>query len=65
MRDLQKNNDALAKAPLDFRYVILGLLMLVAGAVIMVFVQNYWIKHVGISLFVVSFFVMSKKKLKK
>ncbi len=37
--------------------------MMILGAVIMTFTTNDWIKHFGITLFVSSFFVMSKKRL--
>jgi len=65
MRDARDNNDASANAPLDFRFVILGVAMLVLSAVIMVFNEDIWLRHVGITGFVLSFFVMSKRKLRK
>ena len=53
-------------APLDYRFVVLGVLVMVISAVIMVFNETVWIRHVGITGFVLSFFVMSRKRrLKK
>ena len=49
-------------APLDYRFVVLGVVVMLVSAVIMVFNENVWIRHVGITGFVSSFFVMSRKK---
>ncbi len=52
-------------APLDYRFVVLGVAMMVLSAVIMVFNETVWIRHVGITGFVSSFFVMSRKRHQK
>ena len=57
-----RDKDAEVKAPLDYRFVISGVLMLVISAVVMVFNENIWLRHIGITGFVTSFFVMSRKK---
>ncbi len=65
MRDF-RDDDVEANAPLDYRFVVLGVAITVLSAVIMVYNESIWIRHIGITGFVLSFFVMSKKRrLKK
>jgi hypothetical protein len=56
------DDDAAINAPLDVRYVIVGLAMMVLGLIILAFTEYRWLKSVGAFVYFASFFVMLKKQ---
>ena len=55
------DDDINLNAPLDIRYVIVGLAMLISGLICIALVENQWVKYVGFACLILSVFVMTKK----
>ncbi|CAN5498013.1 hypothetical protein BH10ACI1_BH10ACI1_13140 [soil metagenome] len=68
MDELEDDDDVELNKPLDVRFVILGLSLLIAGLMIIPFVENQWIKYIGLICLFSSVFIMTRtdkrKKLK-
>lgn len=62
MNEFEDDYDIELNKPLDVRFVILGLSLMISGLIIIAFVTNLWVRYVGIFGFAVSFFVMTKKE---
>jgi hypothetical protein len=61
MEEFEDDNDIKLIAPLDTRYVFVGLSMLIFGLLTIPFVENIWIKYFGFFCLLASLFVMTKK----
>lgn len=61
MEEFADNDDIDVNAPLDVKYVFVGLSMLISGLITILFVENIWIKYLGFFCLLASFFVMTKK----
>ena len=59
--ELEDDDDEAVNAPLDVRFVIAGLLMLVSGLFTLALSGNFYIKSAGALCFFASFFVVLKK----
>lgn len=59
--ELYEDDDEL-NAPLDVRFVVLGLSMLILSLVLLAAAGNGWPKYLGALFFFASFFVMTKKQ---
>ncbi|HMS39741.1 MAG TPA: hypothetical protein PKE69_05910 [Pyrinomonadaceae bacterium] len=63
MDEFDYDDDVELTKPLDERFVILGLSLLIASLIIIPFVENQFLKYIGFLFLISSFFVMTKKKL--
>ncbi len=65
MEEFEDNDDIDLNAPLDIRYVFVGLSMLIFGLLTIPFVENIWIKYFGFFCLLASLFIMTKKDKRK
>jgi len=59
-----ENDDIEINKPLDVRFVVLGLGMMIFGLVAVAFIGNIWAKYFGLFCFFASFFTITKKAKK-
>lgn len=55
-----ENDDIELNAPLDIRFVVIGLLMMITGLFFLPFAENIYLKVTAISFLILSPFVMTK-----
>ncbi len=58
---VEDDNDIELNKPLDVRFVVLGLIMMIFSLPAAVFTENIWAKYFEFFCFLASFFIMTKK----
>jgi len=61
MEEFEEDDDIELNKPLDVRFVVLGLTMMIFGLAAFLFIESIWTKYFGLLCFIASFFIMTKK----
>ena len=63
MSEFEENDDGIDfTAPLDLRFVVLGVVMMILSLLALAFSDDVWIKGFCFFSFLASFFIMTKRK---